>query len=324
MERWGLCFGPAWQTSAADLIAPARAAEAAGFNRITTGEYRNDALTWMALLAAGTSSVPVATTISSIALRHPSVVGEAVAALRDVHGDRIELGLGISHPSEVTDELALRQPTLADLEDYVATVRSVVDGTERSTGTYRAPAHDRRRGIATPVPIMVAALGEVAAKRAATYADGIILTWSPVSWTRRIVELVRAEDDRSGRRTSVWVVVPTLPTEDLRIAREACVRHLRPYLRLPSYHRMLGLAIGDADRIDTAADEQVSDRLAADALGNEFLSGVAALGGRERVSSAIGRAYEGGADAVILYPLDTGAGWREAVNATITTCAPLP
>ena len=58
MERWGLCFGPSWQTSVAELIGPARAAEHAGFDRISTGEYRNDALTWMALLAAATSSDP--------------------------------------------------------------------------------------------------------------------------------------------------------------------------------------------------------------------------------------------------------------------------
>jgi len=85
----------------AELIGPARAAENAGFDRIMTGEYRSDALTWMALLAAATSYVPVTTTICSVALRHSTVVGEAVAAIRDVSGDRIEVGFGVSHPSVV-------------------------------------------------------------------------------------------------------------------------------------------------------------------------------------------------------------------------------
>ena len=52
MKTWGLCFGPAWQTSIADLVGPARSAEEAGFDRIATGEFRNDAITWMAAIAA--------------------------------------------------------------------------------------------------------------------------------------------------------------------------------------------------------------------------------------------------------------------------------
>ena len=167
----------------------------------------------------------------------------------------------------VTGELALRQPTLADLEDYVATVRSVLSGTEESNGGYRAPAHHRRREVTSPAPILVSALGEIAAVRAAGYADGIILTWSHTNWTRRIVRSVRADNARSGRRTTIWVVLPTFPTEDIRVAREACVRHLRPYLRLSSYQRMFKAATEEPDRIELAADEQVSDRVAADALG---------------------------------------------------------
>jgi len=101
METWGPCFGPPWKTSVAELIGLAGAVENAGFDRIMTGEYRSDALTWMALLAAATSYVPVTTTIYSVALRHSTVVGEAVAVIRDVSGDRIEVGFGVSHTSVV-------------------------------------------------------------------------------------------------------------------------------------------------------------------------------------------------------------------------------
>ena len=60
---WGLCFGPPWKRSVAELIGPAGAAENAGLDRTMAGEYRNNALTWMALLAAATSYVPVTTSI---------------------------------------------------------------------------------------------------------------------------------------------------------------------------------------------------------------------------------------------------------------------
>lgn len=322
MRAWGLCLGPAWGASVADLLDAARTAEERGFDRIATGEYRSDALTWLALLAGATRRVPVATTIASIALRHPSVAGEALAALRDVHGDRIELGLGVSHPSLVTGDLGLPQPTLADLESYVATVRAVVAGQPAEHGTYRVPAHGRDRAAGGPAKVLVSALGEAAAVRAAAYADGVVLTWSPTGWTRRLAGLVRAADAQTGRRTAVWVVLPALVADDLRVAREACARHLQPYLRLPSYRRMLLEASDDPDRIAHAAGPEVDARRAADVLGAPLLEQLAAMGGPDRLAGAVEAVRVAGADEVILYPLDTGSGWREAVQSTVTRCAP--
>lgn len=321
-EGWGLCFGPAWQTSVADLVELARDAEDAGFERITTGEFRSDALTWLAILAGATRSIPVATTIASIALRHPSVVGEAMAALGDVHGDRIELGLGVSHPSLVTEDLGLPQPSLADLESYVTAVRSVLRGEAWEDGRYQVPAHDRHRLLASHGPVLVSVLGEIAARRAAHYADGVILTWSPVNWTRRLSQQIREVDAAMARTTRIWVVLPTFPTPDVATAMEACARHLRPYLHLPSYRRMLELSMGDRERIAWAASPDVDDREAADILGREAIESVVALGDREGVLATIQSTREAGADGIILYPLDTGSGWREAVKSTITGYAP--
>ncbi len=317
-----MCFGPAWQTSIAELITPARAAENAGFDRVATGEFRSDALVWMAALAGATRSIPVATTIASIALRHPTVVGEAVAALRDLHGDRIQLGLGVSHPSLVTDDLGVAQPTLDDLENYVAAVRGVLEGRAWRGGAYRVPAHARNRITASSAPIRVSVLGEVAARRAARYADGIILTWSPVTWTSRIVTAVREVDAETGHKTDVLVVLPTLPNKDIAVALTACARHLRPYLSLPSYRRMLEAATGDPETVASAVSREIDDQRAADILGRELIESVAGVGDRDSVLEAIRSSREVGADGILLYPLDTGSGWKEAVNTTITRYAP--
>lgn len=322
MKTWGLCFGPAWQTSIADLVSPAQAAEEAGFDRIATGEFRNDAITWMAAVAAATRRIPVASTIASIALRHPSIVAEGVAALRDLYGDRIELGLGVSHRSLVSDDLGLDQPSLADLEAYVMAVRSVLSGAALPGERFRVPAHERQRIEPGLPPIHVSALGEVAARRAASYADGVILTWSPVEWTRRITAAVREEDTRSGRNTRVWVVLPTFANNDVDVARQACARHIRPYLRLASYRRMLNASIGDSERLDRATSQEITDVAAADVLGSVLIESVAAVGTRPDVVAAIERTAEAGADAIILYPLDTDSGWRGAVATTIADLAP--
>jgi alkanesulfonate monooxygenase SsuD/methylene tetrahydromethanopterin reductase-like flavin-dependent oxidoreductase (luciferase family) len=310
-------------TSVADVLEPARLAEEAGFDRITTGEYRSDALTWLGALGAATDDVPVATTIASIALRHPTVTAEGVAALRDIHGDRIELGLGVSHETLMVDELGLSQPTLRDLEDYVVAVRSVLAGDPVRNRRYQAPAHDRRRECAGMPPVLVAALGEAAALRAASYADGIILTWSPVGWTRRITDAVRAQDAITDRTTEIWVVLPTFATRDITAGREACADHLGAYLSLSAYRKMLEASTGDPERFQHAIADETRTGLV-DRLGPDLLESVAAIGGPEETRHAISATAAAGADAVILYPLDTGSGWREAVDATITMVAPGP
>lgn len=323
MSGWGICFGPAWGSSIAELLEPARAAEEAGFDRVATGEYRNDAITWLALLAQATSRVHVATTIASIALRHPSVVGEAIAALRDVHGERIELGLGISHRSIVTEDLGLEQPTIQDLEFYVRVIREVVSGRggERH-GRYLAPAHERRRETTSPPSILVSVLGERAATRAAGYADGVILTWTPPGWVEHISATVRQVDRTTGGRTKVWSVLPTLLHDDLDVARRACAMHLSSYLRLPAYRHMLVSATSESDRIDRVGNVDMDPSDLVDALGTTVLDEVGAVGPPGRINEAVEQVRAAGADEVILYPLDCGSGWHDALWSTITRCAP--
>lgn len=320
---WGVCFGPAWNTSLGELVPWARAAEAAGFNRVATGEFHSDPITWAALLAAATHRVPIATTIASIAQRHPTVVAEAVAAIRDVHGDRIELGLGVSHPSLVEQELGLPQPDLADLEAYVAAVRSTLAGEEGRFGRYRVPAHERTRRTAGHPPILVAALGLRAVTRAATYADGVILTWAPQDWIARVVERVRAQDAATGRSTRVWAVLPTFLHDEPERAQLACAAALQPYLQLPSYASMLSTALGDLDRVAAAA-HATSPAQVLDRLGGAVLERIAAVGGPDHVRTAIDAHTAIGVDEVLLYPLSTGAGWAAAVEACISRCPPAP
>ncbi len=323
MVSWGVCFGPAWNTSLGELVPWARAAESAGFNRVATGEFHSDPISWAALLTAATREVPIATTIASIAQRHPTVVAEAVAAIRDVHGDRVELGLGVSHPSLVEQELGLRQPGLADLESYVAAVRSTLAGHEGRFGPYRVPAHERTRSTTGEPPILVAALGLHAVTRAAAYADGVILTWAPQDWIVRVVERVRAEDATNGRSTRVWAVLPTFIHDELERAQHACAAALQPYLRLPSYATMLSTALGDPDRV-AAAGQATSPAQVLDRLGRALLDRIAAVGGPDHVRTAIDAHTSIGVDEVLLYPLSTGAGWAEAVEACISRCPPAP
>jgi alkanesulfonate monooxygenase SsuD/methylene tetrahydromethanopterin reductase-like flavin-dependent oxidoreductase (luciferase family) len=311
--RWGICFGPAWGSSIAELTAAARRAEQRGFDRIAVGEYHNDALAWLQALAGATSSIRVATTIVNIALRHPSVTAEAVAGIRDLHGDRIELGLGVSHRRIVGEQLGLDLPGLDDLSEYAAAVRAVLEGGPIA----------RTRVCAGPVPILAATLGLRAAARAAAYADGLILTWTPHRQIAGIAQVSREAALASSRPVpALWVVLPCLLAAGVERSRRVAAAHLRGYLELPAYRRMLeeaGFAAEIGRVAGVAADD--SDALV-DALSERLLTEVAECGGREGFAATRQRLQQLGVTDVILYPLDAGDGWRAALNRTLDELAP--
>jgi 5,10-methylenetetrahydromethanopterin reductase len=324
VERWGICFGPAWGSSIVELTAAARLAEQRGFDRIAVGEYHNDALTWLHALAGTTRTARVATTIVNIALRHPSVTAEAVAGIRDLHGDRIELGLGVSHRRIVGEQLGLELPRLADLAEYVAAVRATLEGSPFVGRRWRVePALRRTRVCAGSMPILAATLGLQAAASAAAYADGLILTWTPHRQIARIAEVSRESALAAGRPVpALWVVLPCLLASGEEQSLRAAAAHLRAYLELPAYRRMLEEA-GFAAEVVRAAGLTVDDADGlVNALGERLLTEVAACGDRHAFETTRQRLQHLGVTDVILYPLDSGDGWRAALDRTLHELAP--
>jgi 5,10-methylenetetrahydromethanopterin reductase len=324
MRRWGICFGPAWGASLAELIGPARQAEAAGFDRIAVGEYHNDALAWLQAFAAATERVRVATTIMSVALRHPAVAGEAVAAIRDAYGDRVELGIGLSHRRIVEDELGLRLESIGYLEEYAEAVRAVQRCTPFEGPRIRAtPPIGRNRVAPGAAPVLVAALGEAAVRRAARYADGLILTWTPPAYVARMADVASAARGDGRAPLRLWLVLPSFASEDITAARRAAASTLLEYLRLPAYEAMLRAAGWDEEvthvlaELERAGDEQVRRRLPA-----QLLESVSVVGGTEQLEAHLDAFGRAGVDDLIVYPLDTGEGWRPALERHLRELAP--
>ena len=207
----------------------------------------------MHVLAGATSTIRVATTIVNIALRHPAVTAEAVAGVRDLHGDRIDLGLGVSHLRIVGEQLGGELPRLADLAEYAAAVRATLEGVPFAGKRWRVEPDLRRRRVrAGMVPILAAVLGLKAVSRAASYADGLILTWTPHAQIARIAELSQEVACDMGRPApSLWVVLPCVPAASDERSLRAAALHLRAYLELPSYRRMVEEA-GFASEVERA------------------------------------------------------------------------
>ena len=73
--------------------------------------------------------------------------------------------------------------------------------------------------------------------------------------------------------------------------------------------RAAGLAVDDADGL-------------VNALGERLLTEVAACGGRDAFETTRQRLRHLGVTDVILYPLDSGDGWRAALDRTLHELAP--
>ncbi|MGH7133682.1 MAG: TIGR03564 family F420-dependent LLM class oxidoreductase, partial [Phycisphaerales bacterium] len=181
--RIGLMIGPErgrYRQKAAQLVADAQAAEAAGFTSVwmpqVPGDF--DAFTGITLMGQATERIELGTAVVPIQTRHPIAMAQEVLSNQAVCEGRFTLGLGASHHWIIEDMLglpygrpahqmrnylevlnaALRGPGSVDVENDGYRVHSPIDVTDWS-----------------PTPVLLAALGPVMLRLAGEHASGTIL-----------------------------------------------------------------------------------------------------------------------------------------------------
>ncbi len=171
-KRLGLAL---WGTEPVSALARhAVLAESTGFDSVWVIDSqllcREVTVTLAAILLA-TKRIHAATGVTQPVTRHASVMASAMATLSELSGGRAIMGIGTGFSSLRT--IGQRQAKIADVEAYVAAVRSLLrqepmtfDGTEASLSWMDAPSS---------VPIVVAATGPRMMRTAGQIADGVIL-----------------------------------------------------------------------------------------------------------------------------------------------------
>jgi probable F420-dependent oxidoreductase len=172
-------------SNAADLVAMARAAEAASFDVIHTSDHVNDSfapLSALVAIASATDRVRVCPLVLNNDFHHPVHLARELAAIDHVTGGRVELGIGAGHSfteyqaiGAPFDPPALRKARMAEA---VEILRRLLDGEDV---TY-AGEHYQLRGVRTMrscqdhLPILVGVNGPNALTHAARHADTLGLT----------------------------------------------------------------------------------------------------------------------------------------------------
>lgn len=160
----------------------ARRAEANGFDTATTGHHHfhpglmSDPLTFLAALAANTTTLRVGTGIFQLPVHQPLRVAEQVATIDELSGGRISLGVGLGwSPLEYVSHGSVFAERGSRMEEALEVLRTVWTETDvRFAGRFWqfGPLTVYPRPIQQPhPPIWVAGVAPAAIDRAARLGD---------------------------------------------------------------------------------------------------------------------------------------------------------
>lgn len=298
-RRMRLGYAPNGGRSAAEAVAIARAAEAAGFTELWVSEdyCERGAYAVAAAVAASTDRLTVGIGVVNPWTRHPVVLAMETAALAEVADGRVLLGLGASNARWMQEWLGIPfERPIARLRECVATVRELLAGQPvrgRSCGydldvalSFR-PAHQ--------VPIVLGVKGPQALATAAEIADGVFLS---VLSSPDYIRWARARS--GGERALVSAYVMFSCADDDRAARDALRPRVATYLGIHGDH-----AITRVGGLDPTLGREFRRRLvagepAAELVTDDILDTFTIAGDPDRCVAGLRRFAEAGLDSLVL------------------------
>jgi len=312
-----------------EVAATVRRAEEHGFDYAWIPDSQmlwRDTYAAMALAAAQTESITLATGVTNVRTRNPAVVASAINTIAEIAPGRVALGMGAGDSS--VKLISVAPSTRAHLRESVSTIRRLLDGEmvtfgERAARLYRAQGR---------VPIYLAANGPRTLELAGEIADGIItlggIAPAPLIAARNAVErgLARAGrklDDLEFTVGSICRVTDDIE-RDARILKPVCLHiagiggqaslaqagiELDPPRRLPKVYPDLVHA-EDWDLAIQEASEYVTDDMAV-----KFAQTFCLFGTVDEILARMKRAIEIGATAFCLRNVGTYTLPHELIEA---------
>jgi F420-dependent oxidoreductase-like protein len=272
-----------------DLVRQARAASEAGLASVWLSQMMDvDALTAIAVIGHEVPSIELGTAVVPTYPRHPMVLAGQALTTQAACGNRLTLGIGLSHQIVIEGMFGYSFAKPArHMREYMSVLGPLIHGQqvrfEGETVTARPMAPIAVAG-AEACPILIAALAPVMLKLAGELADGTI-TWMVGAKTlsSHIVPSITAVAEAASRPAPrIAVGLPICVTDDVDRARQAAAQTFAIYGQLPSYRAML------------------------DREGAEGPADVAIVGDEETVAAELGRLADAGATDLTAPPFGTG------------------
>jgi F420-dependent oxidoreductase-like protein len=246
------------------LLASARRARDLGLELATPQVFDIDALTALAIVARDVPGLPVCVAVVPTFGRHPLVLAMQALTVQAATGNRLTLGVGLSHPTFVEECFGMSYAApVRQMREYLEALMPLLhDGTVDYEGTgltARTITPMTVPGAAAP-PVLVAALGAQMLALTGRLADGTSL-WmvGPKTLEDHVVPIITGAAEAAGRpRPQVQVGVPVCVTTDTDAARARAAAEFSFYPTQPSYRAMLDLeGAGGAADVAVVGDEDV-------------------------------------------------------------------
>jgi F420-dependent oxidoreductase-like protein len=252
-----------------DVVASARQVADDGFATYWLAQaFGLDALTALTVVGREVGRIELGTAVIPTYPRHPWVMAQQALTTQAVIGNRLALGIGLSHQLVIEGMwgISFAKPIL-HLREYLEVLVplskgeavSVQGATVTARGSVDVPG-------AAPFPVLVAALGPQMLALTGQLADGTI-TWcvGPKTLAGFTIPTISAAAERAGRAVPrVVAMFPVGVTTDPAGAEEKLARGLTVYGTLPSYRAMLDRegATGAAELAILGSEQEVTDRIA--------------------------------------------------------------
>lgn len=327
----GLALPPSSAFSFAELGVLAHEAEALGYDSLWVPEVAGpDVFTTLAVYAAATSRIRLASGVIPIQTRTPATLAMSFASLHALSGGRAIAGLGVSSTIIVEQwHGAIYPPPLAATRDCVAIMRELF-----TTGkcTYQGSVYQTkgfRLGFPVPAPpptIYLAGLNPGMLRLAGAIADGVLLNYTPPHHIGEHIAEVRrgaAEAGRDPQRVVVACFIRCCVTADEDAAVAAFQRELGSYAFVPAYVRMFqrfgfGEEFAAFQRLWREGRRDEAPR----AFGERTVRAIAAIGSADIARAFIEDFRRAGLDYPVLFPVGPARAAREHMPVTIRALRP--
>ena len=152
--------------------------EAAGFHALWMANiFGLDAITSLAIVGRETQRIELGTAVVPTYPRHPAAIAQQALTTQAACGGRFTLGIGLSHKLVIEDMFGLSYAKPAShMREYMSVLGPLARGEAASFqgDEYRVNAALDVPGT-SPLPILIAALGDRMLQLAGSTADGTIL-----------------------------------------------------------------------------------------------------------------------------------------------------
>lgn len=237
------------------IVAAARQVEAAGLDNLWMANiFSFDAIGTLAVVGREVPRLGLGTAVTPTYPRHPTALAQQALTTAAATGNRVTLGIGLSHKVVIENMLGLSYEKPArHMREYLDVLMPLLRGEAVNYDGDQYRVHGLQLAVpgAEPVPTVVAALGPVMLRLAGEATDGTN-TWmvGPKTMESHIVERLTRAADAAGRPAPRVVGgVPIALTRQPDAARESIATTLAMYGQLPSYRAML-----DREGVDGPAD----------------------------------------------------------------------